>query len=122
MITRYMMHSPIYMHLWKLSLRWVKCKFTDLLHLLFRRHDCGHVSSRGAEHAMKGSHEETNTGMGVKKMEKMLFLVFAIITFLVQPVQAFGVGDGLALVLFLAIGVIALCALLGFIARKLNKS
>ena len=68
----------------------------------------------------KGSHENKT---GVKKMEKMLFLVLAIIAFLVQPVQAaFGVGDGLALVLFFAIGVIALCALLGFIARRLNKS
>ena len=56
-------------------------------------------------------------------MEKMLLLVLAIAAFVVQPVEAgFGVGDGLALVLFLAIGVVAICALLGFIARKLNKS
>ena len=55
-------------------------------------------------------------------MEKMLCLVLAIIAFVAQPVEAFGVGDGLALVLFLAIAVVALCALLGFIARKLNKS
>lgn len=55
-------------------------------------------------------------------MERMHLLVLAIVAFVVQPVEAFGVGDGLALVLFLAIGVVALCALLGFIARRLNRS
>ena len=66
--------------------------------------------------------EVTRTQRREREMEGMLLLVLAIVAFVVQPVEAFGVGDGLAVVLFLAIGVVALCALLGFIARKLNKS
>lgn len=53
-------------------------------------------------------------------MESLLVLLVAIFSLVFQPVQAyqFGVGDGLAIVFFLAIGVVATCALLGWIARK----
>ena len=50
----------------------------------------------------------------------VLALFLSVFTFFFQPVSAydFGVGDGLAIVFFLAIGVIAVCALLGYISRK----
>ena len=51
----------------------------------------------------------------------MLPVVLAFLTFLFEPASAgysFGVGDGLAIVLFLVIAVVAVCALLGWIARK----
>lgn len=53
-------------------------------------------------------------------MEELLVLLVAILSLFFQPAEAyaFGVGDGLAIVLFLAIGVVAVCALLGWIARK----
>lgn len=55
-------------------------------------------------------------------MEKIVILPLLLTLFSVffQPVSAytFGVGDGLAIVLFLVIGVIAICALLGWISRK----
>uniref|UniRef100_A0A1X7VAC0 Uncharacterized protein n=1 Tax=Amphimedon queenslandica TaxID=400682 RepID=A0A1X7VAC0_AMPQE len=55
-------------------------------------------------------------------MEKLLVLPLLLTLFSVffQPVSAyrFGVGDGLAIVLFVVIGVIAICALLGWISRK----
>ena len=44
---------------------------------------------------------------------------------LASPASAgysFGVGDGLAIVLFLAIGVVAVCALLGWVARRRANS
>ena len=57
------------------------------------------------------------------RMEKLLIfpVLLTILSFVFQPVNAsyrFGVGDGLALVLFIIIGIIAICALLGWIARK----
>lgn len=50
----------------------------------------------------------------------MLPVFLAFLTFLFEPASAysFGVGDGLAIVLFIVIGVVAVCALLGWIARK----
>ena len=50
----------------------------------------------------------------------MFPVLLAVLSFVFQPVSAyrFGVGDGLALVLFIIIGIIAVCALLGWIARK----
>jgi hypothetical protein len=55
-------------------------------------------------------------------MEQLAILpvLLVILSFVFQPVDAyaFGVGDGLALVLFIVIGVIAVCALLGWISRK----
>ena len=53
-------------------------------------------------------------------------LVLAILAVLTSPASAggyrFGVGDGLALVLFIVIGIIGVCALLGWIARKRSSS
>ena len=60
-------------------------------------------------------------------MEKLLVLIFAVLSLLFQPAAAapyrFGVGDAiaiivLAIVIYLIVGVIGLCALLGWIARK----
>lgn len=56
-------------------------------------------------------------------MEKLLVLPLLVTLFSVffQPVSAgysFGVGDGLAIVLFVVVAVIAVCALLGWISRK----
>ena len=53
-------------------------------------------------------------------MEALLVLLFTIFSLVFQPAEAysFGVGDGLAIVFFLAIGVVAVCALLGWVARK----
>lgn len=51
----------------------------------------------------------------------MFPVLLTLLSFVFQPVSAsyrFGVGDGLALVLFIVIGIIAVCALLGWIARK----
>jgi len=42
----------------------------------------------------------------------------ALLSLIAQPVSAFGVGDGLAIAVFLIIGVIVLCAVLGYIARR----
>ena len=49
-----------------------------------------------------------------------LSLVLVVLAFLTPEVAAyqFGVGDGLALVLFVVLGVVAVCALLGFVARR----
>ena len=52
-------------------------------------------------------------------------LVLAILAALTSPASAayrFGVGDGLALVLFVVIGIVGVCALLGWIARKRSNS
>lgn len=56
-----------------------------------------------------------------------MFPVFAsLLVFLMQPSNAaayqFGVGDGLAIVLFLVIGVVGVCALLGWVARRRASS
>ena len=55
-------------------------------------------------------------------MKALLVLLFTIFSLVFQPAEAqgynFGVGDGLAIVFFLAIGVVAVCALLGWVARK----
>lgn len=51
----------------------------------------------------------------------MFPVLLVILSFFFEPVSAgytFGVGDGLAIVLFLVIAVIAVCALLGWISRK----
>ena len=48
-------------------------------------------------------------------------LLLAIFAFLTPPASAglkFGVGDGLALVLFIIIGIVVICALLGWVSRK----
>ena len=57
------------------------------------------------------------------KMEsfQVVPLLLAIMAMLASPVSAgyrFGVGDGLALVLFIIIGVVAVCAVLGWVARR----
>ena len=51
-------------------------------------------------------------------------LILGFLALLTPPVSAykFGVGDGLALVVFIVIGVVAVCALLGFVSRKRNNS
>lgn len=56
-------------------------------------------------------------------MESLLVfpVLLVILSFFFEPVSAgyrFGVGDGLAIVLFVVVGVIAVCALLGWISRK----
>ena len=56
-------------------------------------------------------------------MEKLLILIFAVLSLFFEPAAAappyhFGVGDGLAIVIFVIVGVIGVCALLGWIARK----
>ena len=56
---------------------------------------------------------------------QLLPLVLAVLAALTSPASAayrFGVGDGLALVLFIVIGIIGVCALLGWIARKRSNS
>ena len=56
-------------------------------------------------------------------MNQVLFVVFLLVLALLPaPALAFGVGDGIALVVFLALGVVILCAVLGFISRRLNRS
>lgn len=48
-------------------------------------------------------------------------VIAALLAFFTSPAEAaykFGVGDGLAIVLFVVIAVIATCALLGWISRK----
>ena len=54
----------------------------------------------------------------------LALLVLAVLASLSSPVSAyqFGVGDGLALVLFIVIGVVAVCALLGWVARRRANS
>lgn len=51
-------------------------------------------------------------------------LLIAILSMLTPPVSAlqFGVGDGLAIVLFVILGIIGVCALLGYIARRRANS
>ena len=56
---------------------------------------------------------------------QLLPLILAVLATLASPVSAayqFGVGDGLALVLFIVIGVVGVCALLGWIARRRANS
>ena len=51
----------------------------------------------------------------------ILAVVVALLAFFTSPAEAalkFGVGDGLAIVLFVVIAIIATCALLGWISRK----
>lgn len=50
----------------------------------------------------------------------ILAVIMAMLAFFTSPANAlkFGVGDGLAIVLFVVIAVIATCALLGWISRK----
>lgn len=47
-------------------------------------------------------------------------MAVALLTLFTSPVEAlkFGVGDGLAIVLFVIIAIIAICALLGWISRR----
>ena len=54
-------------------------------------------------------------------MDKLLTILLIIVMSVVSPVEALGVGDGLAIVLAILIAIVAICALLGFIARKLNR-
>lgn len=57
-------------------------------------------------------------------MEVSYLLPFfvGLMVLLAQPpsvaAYTFGVGDGLAIVLFIALGVVATCALLGWISRR----
>lgn len=58
------------------------------------------------------------------KAIQLVALIVALLA-LASPVSAgysFGVGDGLAIVLFLAIGVVGVCALLGWVARRRANS
>lgn len=58
------------------------------------------------------------------KSLQLVALILAVLA-LASPVSAgyaFGVGDGLAIVLFLVIGVVGVCALLGWIARRRANS
>lgn len=55
------------------------------------------------------------------ELVQVLPLVLAVLAVLTSPASAgysFGVGDGLALALFVVIGIVGLCALLGWISRK----
>ena len=58
------------------------------------------------------------------KSMQLLSLILALLATLASPVSAyrFGVGDGLAIVLFVVIGVVAVCALLGWVARRRANS
>lgn len=58
------------------------------------------------------------------KTVQLLPLILAVLATLLSPVSAyqFGVGDGLAIVLFLVLGVVGVCALLGWIARRRANS
>lgn len=56
---------------------------------------------------------------------QVLPLILAVLAILTPPASAgytFGVGDGLAIVLFLVLGVLGVCALLGWIARRRANS
>ena len=61
--------------------------------------------------------------LGDMKALQLVALILAVLA-LASPVHAyrFGVGDGLAIVLFLVIGVVGVCALLGWIARRRANS
>lgn len=51
----------------------------------------------------------------------VLGVIVALLALFTSPAEAaykFGVGDGLAIVLFVVIAVIAVCALLGWVSRK----
>ena len=50
----------------------------------------------------------------------VLAVLVALLAFFASPAAAlkFGVGDGLAIVLFVVIAIVAVCALLGWISRK----
>ena len=55
------------------------------------------------------------------KNTSMQVLVLALLSLFASPVAAklkFGVGDGLAIAIFVIIAIIATCALLGWISRK----
>lgn len=58
------------------------------------------------------------------KALQLLPLILAVLAMLTSPVSAyqFGVGDGLAIVLFVVIGVVAVCAMLGWVARRRANS
>ncbi len=58
------------------------------------------------------------------KTLQLVLLVLAVLATLSSPVSAykFGVGDGLAIVLFLVIGVVGVCALLGWVSRRKANS
>lgn len=58
------------------------------------------------------------------KAFQLVLLVLAVLATLMSPVSAysFGVGDGLAIVLFIAIGIVGVCALLGWVARRRANS
>ena len=60
----------------------------------------------------------------MQSLQIFLPLFLAILATLTPPAAAyrFGVGDGLALVLFIAIGVVAVCAFLGWISRRRANS
>lgn len=59
------------------------------------------------------------------KALQLVLLILGVLAALSSPANAaytFGVGDGLAIVLFIAIGVVGTCALLGWIARRRANS
>ncbi len=52
-------------------------------------------------------------------------LFLAVLAVLTPPASAaykFGVGDGLALVLFIVLGIVGACALLGWVSRRRANS
>ena len=54
----------------------------------------------------------------------VIAVLVALLTLFTSPAEAalkFGVGDGLAIVLFLVIAIVATCALLGWISRKRSE-
>lgn len=56
---------------------------------------------------------------------QVLPMLVAVLAMLASPASAgytFGVGDGLALALFIIIGIIGVCALLGWISRKRSST
>ena len=52
----------------------------------------------------------------------LILAVFAMLTPPASAAYQFGVGDGLAIVLFVVIGIVCVCALLGWIARRRANS
>ena len=60
--------------------------------------------------------------MEVVQVLPLLLAVLAMLTSPASAAYSFGVGDGLALALFVIIGIVGLCALLGWISRKRSNS
>ena len=56
--------------------------------------------------------------MEVVQVLPLILVVLAVLTSPANAAYYFGVGDGLALAFFIVIGIVGVCALLGWISRK----